>query len=93
MLVRGAAPSTAFDEAFQRFQQGDFGKAQEEIEKIIEKAEVSKDRIREGVAKDFLGLIFQRQGRLNDAIQRHDSSHANSPSGETKRTRGVGQRR
>jgi CHAT domain-containing protein len=74
MLVRGAAPSTAFDEAFQRFQQGDFHKAQEEIEKIIEKAEGSKDRIREGVAKDFLGLIFQRQGRLNDAIQRHEAA-------------------
>ncbi len=74
LLVRGAAPSTTFGEAFKHFDQADYEKALNEIRKVISGAEEAKDRLREGMARDFQGLIFQRQGALDDAIQRHEGA-------------------
>ena len=71
---RGAAPSSAFNEAFERFEQADFESALAAIRKVIAQAQDSKDKLKEAMATDFQGLIFQRQGFLDDAIQRHEAA-------------------
>jgi len=74
LTSRGAAPSTAASEAFMQFERADFESALAGIRKVIAQAQERKDKLKEGVATDFQGLIFQRQGALDDAIQRHEGA-------------------
>jgi CHAT domain-containing protein/Flp pilus assembly protein TadD len=71
---RGPAPSSAFNEAFEHFEQADFESALAAIRKVIAQAQDSKDKLKEAMATDFQGLIFLRQGALDDAIQRHEAA-------------------
>ncbi len=74
LTSRGAAPSTAGSEAFMQFERAEFESALTAIRKVIAQAQERKDKLKEGMATDFQGLIFQRQGALDDAIQRHEGA-------------------
>ena len=71
---RGSAASSAFNEAFERFERADFETALAAIRKVIAQAQDSKDKLKEAMATDFQGLIFLRQGALDDAVQRHEAA-------------------
>lgn len=70
LVLRGAAPSPAIAEAFAHYQQAEFEKALEQIDRVIEEMR-GVDRTRQAVATDFRGLIYQRQGKLGFAIDSH----------------------
>lgn len=72
--TRGAAIATGFSDAFKHLHNADFERAQREMRRQIEQAESRNDAFREAVARDFQGLIFQRQGQLDDALQRHGAA-------------------
>ncbi|MBI2088725.1 MAG: tetratricopeptide repeat protein, partial [Deltaproteobacteria bacterium] len=71
MALRGAAAATVLDKAFALYQEAEFEKAVSELEKIIAEMQKRQQKIREAVATDFLGLVYQRQGSLLAAMRRH----------------------
>ena len=68
---RGATSSPFVADVFEKYENADFDGSRAALEKLVDELRDQNEPVEQAAATDFMGVIFQRQGRLGDALDAH----------------------